>query len=165
VLQSIDLGTAAGLEGAARAQAAAEGIPGRAGDVERMVRAALNSSVVREAVAGGRYWREVYVSARVDGVVVEGFVDLLYEGPGGLVVVDYKTDAVPRDAQLEEAMLRYRLQGAAYAVALEQALGQPVSRCVFVFAGRSPALEREVDDLPGAIAAVRERVMAPAEPR
>ena len=66
VLQSIDLATGAGLEGAARAQAAAEGIPDRSDEVARRVRAALDAPSVREAVAG-RYWREVYVAAPVEG--------------------------------------------------------------------------------------------------
>ena len=78
VLQSIDLATGAGLEGAARAQAAAEGIPDRADEVARRVKAALDAPSVREAIAG-RYWREVYVAAPVEGVTVEGFIDLLYE--------------------------------------------------------------------------------------
>ena len=52
-------------------------------------------------------------------------------------------------------MERYRVQGAAYALALERALGTPVARCVFVFARRPRRpVEREVDDLPAAIAEV-----------
>ena len=41
---------------------------------------------------------------------------------------------------------------------LERALGTPVARCLFVFARRRRAVEREVDDLPAAIAAVERRV-------
>jgi ATP-dependent helicase/nuclease subunit A len=80
---------------------------------------------------------------------------LLYETPQGLVVVDYKTDNVPNEAGIAEAVARYRLQGAAYALALEQSLGRPVARCVFVFARPSGAIEREVDDLRGAMDDVR----------
>jgi ATP-dependent helicase/nuclease subunit A len=117
---------------------------------------------VRGAVAGGRYWREVPVAAVVDGVTVEGFVDLLVETLEGLVVVDYKTDQVPTDDELDAAMDRYRPQGAAYALALERALGSRVARCVFVFARRRHAVEREVDDLPAAMAEVEQRVRAQA---
>jgi ATP-dependent helicase/nuclease subunit A len=155
VLQSIDLASGDALEGAAQAQAAAEGIPGRAGEVAKMVSSALQSNAVREAVAGGRFWRELYVGAPVGPDVVEGFIDLLYETPEGLVVVDYKTDNVPGEAAIDEAVTRYRLQGAAYALALEQSLGRPVARCVFVFARPSGAIEREIDDLRSAMNDVR----------
>ncbi len=157
VLQSIDLASGAGVEGAARAQAAAEGIPDRSDEVARLVRAALNAPSVREAV-GGRYWREVYVAAPVDGMTVEGFIDLLYETGEGLVIVDYKTDAVPGEEELAAALARYRLQGAAYALALQEALGRPVAGCRFVFAQASDDRERELADLPAAMAAVRAEI-------
>jgi len=158
VLQSIDLATGANLEGTARAQAAAEGIADRADEVARMVKAALEAPSVREAVALGRYWREVYVAAPVEGVTVEGFIDLLYEAESGLVIVDYKTDVVPGEADLEAAMGRYRLQGAAYALALEAALGRAVAGCKFVFVRAPEPRERAIEDLPEAIAAVRMQV-------
>ena len=97
-------------------------------------------------------------AAIIEGITVEGFVDLLIETLEGLVVVDYKTDQTPSDDELDAAMERYRAQGAAYALALERALGTPVARCLFVFARRRRAVEREVDDLPTAIAGVERRV-------
>jgi ATP-dependent exoDNAse (exonuclease V) beta subunit len=72
-----------------------------------------------------------------------------------LVVVDYKTDQVPSDAELDAAVGRYSVQGAAYAVALEIALARPVVRCVFVFARTGAPVEREVADLGAAMAGVR----------
>ena len=158
VLQTVDLATGDGLDATARAQALAEGIPQREAEVRSLARSVLQSATVRGAVAGGRYWREVPVAAVVDGVTVEGFVDLLIETLEGLVVVDYKTDLTPGDDELDAAMDRYRAQGAAYALSLEKALGSPVARCVFVFARRRQAVEREVDDLPEAMAAVERRV-------
>jgi len=119
------------------------------------VKAALESTAVREAVAGGRYWRELFVSAPVGEMSVEGFVDLLYETAGGLVVVDYKTDRAPTDAELDEALARYTPQGATYALAVEEALGKPVAKCVFVFVEAGRSREREIEDLRRAIADVR----------
>jgi len=158
VLQTVDLATGDGLDATARAQALAEGIPQREAEVRALARSVLQSPTVRSAVAGGRYWREVPVAAIVDGVTVEGFVDLLVETLEGLVVVDYKTDQAPGDEGLDAAMQRYRAQGATYALALERALGARVARCVFVFARRRQAVEREVDDLPAAMAEVEQRV-------
>jgi ATP-dependent helicase/nuclease subunit A len=160
VLQSVDLATGDGLDATARAQALAEGIPQREAEVRALARSVLRSATVRGAVTGGRYWREVPVAAIVDGVTVEGFVDLLIETLEGLVVVDYKTDHAPTDDELDAAMDRYRAQGAAYALALARALGTRVARCVFVFARRRHAVEREVDYLPAAVADVEQRVRA-----
>ena len=142
--RAVDLATGDGLAGAASAQAAAEGIPDRADEIERSVRAALGSSSVRAAVESGRYWREVYVAVPIEGVMIEGFIDLLYETPEGLVVVDYKTDRLPSEAELNAALERYRLQGAAYALALNEALRRAVARCRFVFVSPAGCVEREV---------------------
>ena len=104
--------------------------------------------------AGWPRWREVPVAALVDGVLVEGFIDLLVETPDGLVVVDYKTDQLPTDADLDSAVGRYAIQGAAYALALEAALGRPVADCVFVFARAPEPAQRAVPDLEAAKARV-----------
>jgi ATP-dependent helicase/nuclease subunit A len=156
VLQTVDLATGDGLDATARAQALAEGVPEREAEIRALAASALQAPVVRAAVEEGHArWREVPVAAMVDGVLVEGFVDLLIDTPDGLVVVDYKTDQVPSDAELDVAVARYSVQGAAYAVALETALQRPVARCLFVFARAGAPIEREVTDLPAAMAEVR----------
>ena len=114
---------------------------------------------MRDAIdAGWPRWREVPVAAIVDGVLVEGFIDLLVETPDGLVVVDYKTDQLPTDADLDSAVGRYAIQGAAYALALEAALGRPVADCVFVFARAPEPVQRAVPDLDAAKARVLEHL-------
>jgi ATP-dependent exoDNAse (exonuclease V) beta subunit len=150
VLQTVDLATGAGIDDAAAAQAAAEGIVGREGDVAARARVALTTRAVREAVAHD-FHREMYVATPVDGTTLEGYVDLVYRRPDGLVVVDYKTDAWSDPSELDAKVARYRLQGAAYAVALEQATGEPVAECVFVFLGAEAAQEVSVSDLPTAM--------------
>ncbi len=160
-LQTIDLATGEGLEATAGAQAWAEEIPEREREVQALVRSVLEAPVVRDAATGGRYWREVPVAATVEGVTVEGFVDLLVETPQGLVVVDYKTDRAPGDDELDALMAKYRTQGAAYALALERVLGRSVVRCVFVFAREGhPAIERQVTDVSAAISEVEARLAA-----
>jgi ATP-dependent exoDNAse (exonuclease V) beta subunit len=149
-LQSVDLATGEGLRALATARSVAEGVPDRAADVEGLVLAALGSEVVRAAVAGGRYWREVYVGAPVGGRVLEGFVDLLVDGPEGLEVVDYKTDQALTADDLDRAVGSHRLQGAAYAAAVEAATGRPVSRCTFLFLRSEGAVARAVEDLQAA---------------
>lgn len=148
VLQTIDLATGAGIEDAARSQAVAEGIADRAKEIVELVQSARRSDAVQSALASGRYWREVYVGTRLGDGLVEGFIDLLYERPDGYVIVDYKTDTLPDDAAIERAMARYEIQGAVYALALEQALGKPVADVVFVFT--EPQRERRVGNLDAA---------------
>ncbi len=159
VLQRIDLVTGAHLEALAASQAGAEGVADRSSEVERLAAAALGSETVRAALASGRYWREVYVGAPVAGRTLEGFVDLLFDGPDGLTVVDYKTDAV-RPGAPDQVSDSYRLQGASYAVALEQALGRPVVSCVLLFLRSDGAVARPVVDLDGAKAQVRATLSA-----
>jgi ATP-dependent helicase/nuclease subunit A len=154
VLQTIDfsgdhgdvqLGQLAGL------QATAEGVPHRTADIARRVRAALDSEIVHDAVASGRYWRELYVGTPVGDRTLEGFIDLLIAGPDGYVVVDYKTDASVTDADLDRAVERYRLQGATYALAVQRALGVAVTRCVFLFLRAEGAVARDIDGLDAAM--------------
>ena len=97
------------------------------------------------------------------GGVIEGFIDLLFEEDGGLVVVDYKTDALEDDEAINRAMTRYRLQGGAYALAAARVTGLPVREVVFVFL--QPQREVHVDDLEKAMAAAEEAAttrLAPA---
>jgi ATP-dependent exoDNAse (exonuclease V) beta subunit len=132
VLQTIDLATGNGIEETSRAQAAAEGLPARAPEVARLSRVAVDSPTVRRAVAASKYWREVPVAIPVGDGVLEGFIDLLFQEDGGLVVVDYKTDAVDSE-NLEGYLTRYKLQGGAYALAAQRATGMPVREVVFLF--------------------------------
>jgi ATP-dependent exoDNAse (exonuclease V) beta subunit len=144
VLQTADLATGRGLEATARAQATAEGIYHREGEVLALARAALASPVVKRAVAARRLWREVPVAAPLDGHIIEGIIDLLFEEGDGLVVVDYKTDAIGA-GETQDAVDRYRIQGGVYALALERATGRPVKEVVFLFL--QPRKEESIVDV------------------
>ena len=110
--------------------------------------------MIREA-ARCHHWRELYAAAEVEGRLLEGFVDLLYEAPdGSFVVVDYKTHDSDERPDLRQKP-GYRLQIAAYALTITEATGRPVSRCAFVFLGPNSTHEVEVDDLPKASEDVR----------
>lgn len=158
-LQLADLANPASVEPLATAQAAAEGIDRLAGRVATLARAALGADVVRDAVAA-RHWREVYLAAPVGATLLEGFVDLLYETPAGLVVVDYKTDAVPDDAAIDAALPQYRLQLAAYALLVGLTTQRPVAGAALVFLAEEHARTRWISDLPDAVAEVRTALQA-----
>ena len=132
VLQTVELATAAGFDDAVAAQVLAEGVAEYAGLVAQLARAALDSALVRYAAAG-THWRETYAGTVIGDRVLEGVIDLLYrDDDGGLVIVDYKTDAIPVSA-LSAREAFYRPQIAAYAAALAAATGEPVARGVLVF--------------------------------
>jgi ATP-dependent helicase/nuclease subunit A len=158
VLQTIDLASGACLDDAVAAQCQAEAVPDRADDVRRLVHDALRAPCV-QAAAGSAHWREVYACTPIGDRLLEGYVDLLYRSDDGLVVVDHKTSASADPDELDRRVAGYRLQGAAYAVALGRATGEPVTRVVFLFLTPQGAVERELTDLDAAMADV-ERLVA-----
>jgi ATP-dependent exoDNAse (exonuclease V) beta subunit len=161
VLQTVDLATGEGLTDTVAAQAAAEGVLGHEETIAALARAALDSAVVRRACARP-FWRETYVAVPIDDMTLEGYVDLVYRDEDGLVVVDYKTDAVDGDA-LDARLAHYRVQAAAYALAVSEAAGERVVRCILCLLRPEGALEIEVagDALTAGVAEVR--VLAAAE--
>ncbi len=134
---------------------------GREDDIRRLSAAALGTAVVKEALRCPR-WRETYVATPIGDRTLEGYIDLLYRAADGLVVVDYKTAS--SSADLDARMDKYRPQGGAYALAVEQATGERVTRVVFVFLTAAGAAERDLDDLDGAKAAVLAVVSSEAFP-
>ncbi len=132
VLQHADLINGTDLAMLAASQAAAEGVLGMEKTIERLARSALGAAIV----AGGarhEHWRELFVATAFGSRVVEGYIDLLVRHPTrGLVVVDYKTDQLGGVADRDERLQRYGVQLAAYGIALEQLLGEPVTAGVLV---------------------------------
>ncbi len=157
VLQHVDLATGAGLDALARAQAAAEGVPDLDGIVADLAASALATDIARCAAATD-HRREVWVAAPVGEHLVEGYVDLLYRSPEGLVVVDWKTDHVSDEVDRAARLERYRLQGATYALAVAEATGDRVAAVHFVFCDPAGATVVELDHLDEAIAEARRRL-------
>jgi ATP-dependent exoDNAse (exonuclease V) beta subunit len=87
----------------------------------------------------------VFVSFPSAGTAIYGFIDLLFVEEGGLVIVDYKTDAIdeePSDGKREQ----YSLQAGIYAVAASSITGKPVKEVVLMFLRRP--LELSFTDIP-----------------
>jgi ATP-dependent exoDNAse (exonuclease V) beta subunit len=162
VLQTVDLATGAGLEASVAAQCEAEAVQERAQAVQQLVVSALGSPSVQEA-ARRPHWREVYVCTPVGGRLLEGYIDLLYRGNDGLVVVDHKTAATSDAAALDSRVAAYRNQGASYALAVAGATGEPAVRVTFLFLTPAGAFERDLPDLEEAVAHVRELVASGQE--
>ena len=126
VLQTVDLRTGAGLESAVRAAGLAEGVLDETELVTALVRSALASEAVKRA-AVREHWRESWLATvQDDGRVLEGIADLIYrEDDGTLVIIDYKTDAVPGPA-IDKRVSFYRAQIRAYTEMLGAAAGHHV---------------------------------------
>jgi ATP-dependent helicase/nuclease subunit A len=130
------------IEAFAKAQAVAEAIPHRTEHVARLVRWVLRESKAAErARSAQRALREVPFAVQVDGMVLEGFIDLLIESADGIEVVDWKTDQII-PAEVDERLKEYETQAGLYVYGIEAATGRKVSAVTYVFAGaeveRSP---------------------------
>lgn len=143
VLQGIDLATGAGLEQAVSAQCVAEGVSDYAEVVAGLVRSALDSEVVARAAAL-QHWRESYVATeQPDGIILEGYVDLMYrEGDGSIVIVDYKTDDIPMGG-MRPRTTYYVPQINAYCRALAAASGVSVRGVLLFLHSAGPASKVE----------------------
>ena len=149
VLQSVDLLTGEGLEEISHAQALAEGIRDRDKEVAELCRNAIESGTVRglrDQVDRGEatYYREVFVSAWDGNRLVEGFIDLLIDGPDGLTIVDYKTDRLTAK-QVQELGPQYEVQLGLYAWALQEIAGKQVQKATLLFL--RPQEERSFHDV------------------
>jgi ATP-dependent exoDNAse (exonuclease V) beta subunit len=135
VLQIIDLATLENLDALAESAARDEGLPSNQITViTRYVHNAAASAPIQRALHSGRYWREVPVGTlSMDDTLLEGAIDFLYEYPDGSIgVVDYKTDHIT-ESQLAARAETYRLQGEAYAEAVQTVTQKRVSSIEFVF--------------------------------
>ena len=162
VLQTIDLSDGAGLEEALAAQCQAEAVPDRLNEVRALVLQALGSPSVVEA-ASSPHWREIYSCTPHEGRLLEGYIDLLYRGGDGLVVVDYKTAATSDPEVLDQRVEGYRLQGASYALTVASSTAEPVVRVTFLFLTPHGAVERHLSDLDTAVDVVRRLLRAGEE--
>ena len=140
-----------GIEQLAQEYAKDYGVSASAGDIARLANRALRSPAVVAGLRAPQLWSEIPVAASLDTprgpVVMEGIIDLLYrDHDGQLVILDYKSDRVDSDAAVEVKLDHYRMQGAAYAAAVERATGDSVKAVQFLFVRRSDGL-REIDNL------------------
>lgn len=162
-LEFVDFDEPGDLDALVQRQCELHAIADYVDTVGALVRSALNSDAVALARTNTAF-RELYVGAPLGDVMVEGYVDLLVQTPDGLVIIDYKTDSASSPAEIDAKLAAYELQGAAYAVALEESTGLDVVDCRFVFCKASGAIERSVVDLADAKRRVRDTVAAGLQP-
>jgi ATP-dependent helicase/nuclease subunit A len=90
----------------------------------------------------------LFVATEIGDRVIEGYIDLLVRRTdGSLIVVDYKTDQLPTGNDAPGRLQQYARQLAAYGVALEAILHEPVAGGVLLMCHESsPATEVWIDD-------------------
>ena len=135
----------AAIDRLAEWQAREGGVHDSATNIARLAKRAVRNTSVTAALRAKRLWPEIPVAARLDTpdgpVVIEGIIDLLYlDHDDRLVIVDYKSDAVANDADMQTKMEHYRWQGASYAAAVERAAAREVKdvQLLFVRVGPGP---------------------------
>ena len=110
---ALERGDASGLDGKART----------------MVERALKSELMRRVAKADEAHREVPFSVMMDGVLMEGKIDLLFREGDRWTLVDYKTDAMARPEL-------YRAQMDAYVDALKRTAGVRVTETLLYFVAR-----------------------------
>lgn len=111
-------------------------IPELQHDIVGRVWSALSSTTLTEAMAGGeRALSEVYLVVHDGDRFLEGYVDLLVDGPEQLAILDWKTDRATTEAEVADKREHYAPQLQAYARAVEQVTGRTPSTTDLAFAG------------------------------
>ncbi|HZL55675.1 MAG TPA: PD-(D/E)XK nuclease family protein, partial [Bryobacteraceae bacterium] len=98
-----------------------------------------NSDLGRRAAVSLRSEREWEFIADLDGTLIRGSIDLWFEEPGGIHIVDYKTDSTIRTSE-------YAPQVALYAAALERAFGKRPARASLYYLRANIVEEVPLDD-------------------
>jgi ATP-dependent helicase/nuclease subunit A len=93
---------------------------------------ALGLPVIDRARRAPRVWRELRLWFPDGEFLVEGQADLVFEEDGGLVIVDYKSDAISED-QAQQQAAHHAPQLQLYGRGLSQAFGQPVRERLVLF--------------------------------
>ena len=102
--------------------------------------------ILARAAAASKRRRELPFVFELEGRVIRGAIDLVFEEGGKLVVVDFKTDHVAA-GEAEDKASFYENQGAAYVMGLEAATGLEVGELVFSFLRPGVDVSRPVDDV------------------
>ena len=115
-----------------------------------------SSAIGRRAARAIRIEREFDFLLAVEDMVLRGQIDLWFEDKGGLILVDYKTDAVPTACEAEQYAGAYGEQLRLYAMALERMTGRLPDHAYIYFLRRNEAIP--VDLSPLALQATRNLV-------
>jgi len=132
VMERIDLVDGKNLNVLVKIKAVEQSIPGIADQIGDLCRKTLSNPIMDRVRRAKRFFREVDFSVSLEGKIMEGKIDLLFEEEEGWVIVDYKTDEVSGKA-INERFDLYREQGIWYARAAKKTTGEAVKEVAFFF--------------------------------
>jgi ATP-dependent helicase/nuclease subunit A len=98
----------------------------------QLVETALASPLWARLRRSSQVLREVPFCVELDGALVEGFMDVIFEENGNWIIADYKSDAIT-PAQLEQRAQFYRSQMATYGAAFAKITGKPPAEKILLF--------------------------------
>ncbi len=107
--------------------------PGISTEVIALVEKARVSRTLKEAVSAKRMVREMPFSIDIGERLLEGAIDMLFERNGEFIAVDFKTDSVTDEKQIDKRMSEYTVQAAIYSLALSFLPGIHVKEIRFLF--------------------------------
>ena len=113
----------------------------------KLIRESMETGrILARAAAASKRRRELPFVFELEGRVIRGAIDLVFEEEGKIVVVDFKTDKVAAGEANERAS-HYENQGVAYVMGLEAATGLEAGELVFSFLRPGVDVSRHVDDV------------------
>lgn len=132
IMENLDLQEGENLLELCRLKAKEYGLLEEAGELALLAQQSLAHPLLKRVRHADRIFREVPFSINLDGNIVEGKIDLIFQEDGDWVILDYKTDQVSKE-NLEERFLMYREQGVYYGRAIEKISGRRVKEVIFFF--------------------------------
>ena len=133
VMEQVSLPDAEDLDEVATAICIEAGIPDHAAEVTELARRCLASPTVKRALELGTYKREVPFTVPTENGFALGRVDMVFQGRGGLHVIDFKTDEVSAKKAETHTFEHHSGQASVYADALAGATGTVIEGVTFVY--------------------------------
>lgn len=90
---------------------------------------------------------EIFPEAEGEKLLLQGVVDCCLEEKGKLVIIDYKTDNVRTQAQIDARAAHYASQLRIYAMAMRRIFGMEVAECLLYFLSAGKMLSLSEKDL------------------
>ena len=109
-------------------------------DLQEIFQGFFGSPAHAELAAARILGREVSLLMPWSGQIMEGVIDVIYEGDGLLYLADYKTDRIAHD-ELTRGAERYRQQAQIYAEAARLSLKREVAAFKLIFLRLGEAVE------------------------
>jgi len=131
----------------AHALLAGTAVNGAHPEATRLADAFRASALGRRAARARRVERECDFLLAVEDVVLRGQIDLWFEDKDGLILVDYKTNAITTSSEAGQHAEAYGEQLRLYALALERIAGRLPDHAYIYFLRRNEAVPADLTPL------------------